>query len=101
MSEYAEMVDDEDYTYERVQYAQVGQCHNLGDEVRELRAKVKMQEYTINYWRTCYNDLALAVSSVKGLYGWGECVANVQACALIRKDIQGLRARVRELEGRK
>jgi len=95
-------LDDEDMTYlmDYAQYAQVGNCHNLGDEVRELRKKVEMQQRSIDYWRNSYDALAYAVVLVLGLYGWGSSVQYIDGLAHVRKDIEALRQRIRELKGR-
>jgi hypothetical protein len=107
MSEYAEFtdVDDESMTYamdyaQYAQYAQVGQVHCLGDEVRELRKKVQMQEQTIIYWRNSYEALGYAVALVLGLYGWGGNASYIDGLAHVRKDIEALRQRIRELKGK-
>jgi len=111
MSEYAEFIDVDDesmtYTMDYAQYAQVGQVHCLGDEVRELRKKVEMQQRTIQgqqdtvrYWRNSYEALAYAVALVLGLYGWGGSVTYLHGLAHVRKDIEALRQRIRELKGR-
>lgn len=104
MSEYAEFidVDDESMTYamDYAQYAQVGQVHSLGDEVKELRAKVVQQQRTAEYWHGCYEALAYSVALVFGLYGWGGNVGYADGLAYVRKDIEALRQRIRELKGR-
>ena len=119
MSEYAEFVDegDDPMTWDAVQYAQVGQCHNLGDEVRELRKanamlkemndghveKIRKLEGTILYWKNTYELLAGRLAVLCGLYGWGEdgFYSPPDAINRIHCDILGLRAWVRELKGRK
>lgn len=130
MSEYAEFidVDDESMTWDGYQYAQVGQCHNLGDEVRELRAMVaqltkerndmldlnttitkeyvdlqwtvKIQRNTIHYWRGYATVLNEYLTDIFCLYGWGWEVgtSNKEKTGRVVDDIQGLRARVRELK---
>lgn len=104
MSEYAEFTDvDNDWA----QYAQVGQVHCLGEEVRELRKKVQeleckvdRQKCTIHYWQNSYNALAYAVALVLGLYGCGSSVQYIDGLAHVRKDIEALRQRIRELKGK-
>ena len=102
MSEYAEMADGEDMTYvmDYAQYAQVGQGRCLGDEVRELRAKVEKQDRELCYWRNNYDALAYAVALVVSLYGWGGNASYLDGLAHVRKDIEALRQRIRELKGR-
>ena len=109
MSEYAEFidVDDESMTWDGCQYAQVGQCHNLGDEVRELRKKVQdltlkneLQYRELRYWRNNYDALAYAVALVVSLYGWGGNASYIDGLAHVRKDVEALRQRIRELKGR-
>lgn len=104
MSEYAEFVDvDNDWT----QYAQVGQCHNLGDEVRELRKQVQeltqkneLQYRELRYWRDAHYTLAQAAAKVRCLYGWGVNTTNDEGLALACKDILSLRFRVHALKKR-
>jgi polyhydroxyalkanoate synthesis regulator phasin len=102
-------LDDEDMTYlmDYAQYAQVGNCHNLGDEVRELRAKVQdltlkneLQYRELRYWRNSYDALAYAVALVVSLYGWGGNASYIDGLAYVRKDIEALRQRIRELKGK-
>ena len=107
MSEYAEFidVDDESMTYvmDYAQYAQVGQCHNLGDEVRKLRDEVAHLRRTvaaleggIEYWRGQYMLLSGQVNRLFCLYGWGGDPLLMQGdkLARVRDDIVSLRKRV-------
>lgn len=110
MSEYAEFIDVDDesmtYTMDYAQYAQVGQVHCLGDEVRELRAKVQelerkveVQRGTILYWQTQYNWLDVSVNRIFCHYGWGGVGDdNHYKIRRVIDDILALRARVRELK---
>lgn len=123
MSEYAEFidVDDDSMTWDGYQYAQVGQVHCLGDEVRELRRvaqkanqyalkmedecnqlreKVEKQDRELRYWRGAFFNLSLSVASVLTLYGWGHDMDYVDGLSRVRKGIQALRQRIRELKGR-
>ena len=105
MSEYAEFIDVDDesmtYTMDYAQYAQVGQCHNLGDEVRELRAKVEVQKGTIEYWRGYAEVLNEYLADIFCLYGWGgdEGTTTKDKVGRVVRDIQALRVRARELKG--
>lgn len=106
------LTDIDDDTY--IAFPQLGQCHNLGDEVRELRTtngllkqmndghveKIRKLESEVHYWRTVYMNLAGWVNRLLCLYGWGGDPLLSQQDALIRvgRDIEGLRKRVRELK---
>ena len=118
MSEYAEFTDvDNDWTHERLvyyadqwmPYSSIYRRQNLGEEVRELRAKVarldrRIEEYqnTLTYWRGAYGDLADEVAQICCLYGWGEDGFCDSSAALdrVRRDIISLRFRVHVLKKR-
>jgi len=116
MSEYAEFTDvDNDWTHERLvyyadqwmPYSSIYRRQNLGEEVRELRAKVQeltlkneLQYRELRYWRNNYDALAYAVALVVSLYGWGGNASYIDGLAHVRKDIEALRQRIRELKGR-
>ncbi len=118
MNETPDVDEDMTYVMDYAQYAQVGQAHSLGDGLRrvaqeanqyslkmedecnQLRVKLDVQKGTIEYWQNSYNALAYAVALVMGLYGWGSSVQYIDGLEHIRKDIEALRQRIRELKGR-
>ena len=93
------LTDIDDDTY--IAFPQPGQCHNLGDEVRELRKKVQTQEVTINYWRGYAEMLNEYLADIFCLYGWGgdEGTTTKDKVGRVVRDIQALRVRARELKG--
>lgn len=121
------MIDDEDMTYvmDYAQYAQVGQAHSLGEEVRDslaliaqltkqlndtldlntrlnkehidLEFKVKMQASIINYWQNSYRHLWHQVSELFCLYGWGgDLEAPQRKFDRIIDDIHAMRKRIHD-----